>query len=199
MQMPMKSQQRKLPTRLPAALLALALLACFSGSSFASDSFSERRTQVGLKLFRTLVSADLNIASKSNGEGELPVVLVYANDQAQAAELQQQLQSDFNAVGNVPVRIDIGSLSTLLASDENKPAAIFISQPLKAPEREALVTYSVKREIILFSPFDGDVEQGVLAGLSVQSTVRPLINQHTLERGRYRIKSFYLKVAKHYE
>ena len=180
-------------------LLVLILLSAPSKGLLLADTFTDSRIQVGLKLFRTLVSADLNIVDKTNNDRELPIILVYVSNSSEAHDFLQTLQASFKSVKDIQVRIDVQALSQLVQNTDRKPAAIFITQPLNEAELTALVKYSIEQHIILFSPFEGDVEKGVLGGLSVQATVRPLINMRTLRSSRIQIKPFYLKVARQYE
>ncbi|AUM14270.1 hypothetical protein [Ketobacter alkanivorans] len=166
--------------------------------SVLADEFIQRRADVGLKLFRTFVTADLDIESKAQ-EDQLLVILTYANDASTAQEHQQKLQSTFTSLNNIPVIVRAANIQQILKQTNPKPAALFISQPLNDDERKTLVNYSITQGVIIFSPYEGDVEQGILAGISVQATVRPLINMHTLQKGKFHIKPFYLKVAKHHE
>lgn len=180
-------------------LLVLILLSAPSKGLLLADTFTDNRIQVGLKLFRSLVSADLDIKQKLNANRELPVALVYVSSDSDARDLQQTLHDSFSTVKDVPVDVQVRNLSELIQDTGNKPVAIFIAQPLNESQLAALVKYGIERQVIVFSPFEGDVEKGVLGGLSVQATVRPLINVRTLNDSRIRIKPFYLKVAKHYE
>ncbi|MEE2732450.1 MAG: hypothetical protein VYA55_16640 [Pseudomonadota bacterium] len=163
-----------------------------------ADEFIQRRAEVGLKLFRTFVNADLQINSKIQDQ-QLLVILTYANDETVARDHQQKLQETFTTVNGVPVVVRAANIQQILQQTNPEPAALFISQPLNEDERKVLVNYSIEHRVIIFSPYEGDVEEGILAGISVQATVRPLINMKTLERGKFQIKAFYLKVAKHYE
>lgn len=190
--------RQKFIAALGASLLSVLLIFFVTGLVRA-DTFSDLRVQVGLKLFRTLVNADLDITEKTNANNELEILLVYGDDQSNVEELQQQLQKEFSTLNTLPVSIGAVALDALLKSSERMPAALFICQTLTNLERDALLQYSNAHHIILFSPFKGDVEKGVLGGISVQATVRPLINMQTLATSGINIKPFYLKVAKRYE
>lgn len=179
-------------------LILAALLFSLPSFSLIADTFSDHRALVGLKLFRTLVGADLKAHTKLDEQGRLPISLLYVSDDRDAKEYLQSLSQTFLKVGDIPVHVDLLALDDL-ASLKNRTAAIYVSQPLNTDELKRLVDYSVQHHIIVFSPFEGDVERGVLAGLSVEATVRPLINLNTLQDSQLSIKSFYLKVAKHYE
>lgn len=193
---------KKTGNRLPvwtAAWLTLALC-LFSLVSFplaGAENFSEHRALVGLKLFRTLISADLNIKDKTNKEGSLTVAMLYADNKSLAEKYQTILQEQLTDVFDIPVMIIPLALEDLNTSAV--PTAIFITQALKTEELQKVVGYCTSKHRIVFSPFEGDVKDGVLGGLSVQATVRPLINMQTLKQSQLNIKPFYLKVAKKYE
>lgn len=176
--------------------LTLCSVPCLS---ILADTFNDKRAYVGLKLFRTLVTADMQLAQKANDKGELLIYLVFASNDSAALEYQQSLADTMPTVRELGVSIKTLSLAQLQSNMTIKPAAIFIAQQLNTVELEQLVSYSIAQQIILFSPFEGDVEKGVLGGVSVEARVQPLINMHTLTKSRVEIKSFYLKVAKQYE
>lgn len=180
-------------------LLLVVVMISMPGRGLIADVYNDRRVHVGLKLFRALISADLQAANKTAADGSLPIYLVHANNNAAALEYQQSLQASLPKLRDMPVRVQVRALSELIATDATKPAAIFITQQLNAEELQQLVQLSIAQKIILFSPFEGDVEKGVLGGLSVEATVRPFINMQTLSASHLEIKSFYLQVAKHYE
>lgn len=188
----------KLQQPLLLQFLLAALLYSVPSVSLIADTFSDRRAQVGLKLFRTLVGADTQIENKTDGHGHLLVYLVYGTDEKTAQEHASLLTETLKTVRDIPVEISPLPLSALNQTTP-KPAAIFVSQPLSTDEASQLVAFSTEQHIIAFSPFEGDVERGILAGLSVEATVKPLINKQTLQNSQLAIKPFYLKVAKHHD
>lgn len=167
--------------------------------SLLADSFNDKRAYVGLKLFRTLVSADLQLAEKATEQGALLLYVVYASNDNAALEYQQSLADSMPSLRNLPVTIKVISLAELMAGTVPRPTALFIAQQLNNTELSQLIGYGIAQQLIVFSPFEGDVEKGVLGGLSVEATVKPLINRQTLHASQLDIKSFYLKVAKFYE
>ncbi|MCG8313981.1 MAG: hypothetical protein MI976_12255, partial [Pseudomonadales bacterium] len=86
-------------------------LAVFIGLLFAicgtahADKFNDRRVEVGLKLFRTLISADLNINTNINEQGLLRVLLIYVNDNQLALNHIKTLSNDFKAVNKIPISL----------------------------------------------------------------------------------------------
>ncbi|MCE9687990.1 hypothetical protein LZP73_17585 [Shewanella sp. AS16] len=164
-----------------------------------NDSFTDHRVRVGLKLFRALLSADLKLKEKTDTSGAVPVILVHINSEDDTREYQALLDNYLREINGLPLRIDIRTLEQILRPGSDKPAAIFIAQKLNDAELSALIEQSINQGVILFSPFEGDVEKGVLAGISVQAAVRPLLNIGTMNQSRLSIKSFYLKAARQYE
>jgi hypothetical protein len=77
---------------------------------------------------------------------------------------------------------------------DNPPAAIFLTQPLdeRLPE---IIKYAISRGIILFSPFQGDVEKGVLGGVHISDRVLPHINASTMKSAGINIKQFFMRVS----
>ena len=179
--------------------LALLCLCFYSLNPALANSFEERRVQVGMKLFRTLLTSDLKLKEKVHGEKSIPVLMVYASDKDKAESYRQQLESLFKNVKHYTFKVKSGSIQDLASDKENQYAAIFFAQKIEDDELSPVVKFGIDKKIIVFSPFEGDVERGVLGGISVQATVRPLINMLTLKKSNLSIKPFFLKVAKQYE
>lgn len=179
---------------------AVALLLCsLTSNSLQADTLAERRAHVGLKLFRTFVSADTQLEDKLSPDGQLIVWLVYASNDNRAREFGEVLAGTMSSVRGLPVSIRVRSLEQLALSEEQAAAAIFVAQPLNALEREQVIDYGTVHQALMFSPYDGDVEAGIAGGISVEATVRPAVNLTTLKNSGLNLKSFYLTVAKHYE
>lgn len=184
-------------------LLLLIGLAMPGNTLLLADTFTDRRVHVGLKLFRTLVSADLNIDKKANKDNLIPITIIYSNTKKEAQEAASTLSTSFPKVNDMSIDYRLMTVDQMIEEsnkeENNKPAAIFLAQALNESDLKQVIDYGIENQTIVFSPFEGDVQQGVLGGLSVQATVRPLINQKTLQQSNLSIKPFYLKVAKSYE
>ena len=191
--------KRKIRRLFAVQLLLVAVLLSVPGRSLIADDYKDRRIHVGLKLFRALITADLQAPDKIAADGKFPIYLVYANSDSVIQDYQHSLQASLPKLRDIPVRIELHNLQDVITTNSAKPAAIFIAQQLNNLELQQLVQFSIAQKIILFSPFEGDVEKGVLGGLSVEASVRPFINMRTLNASQLEIKSFYLQVAKHYE
>jgi len=169
----------------------------------ALGSPQEQRVKIGLRLFRTLLAADIDLGKKVNAEDRLELALLYRNDRRWAEEFATALQASGHGgqqgkVRNYPLQI---TLTNDISFHElrHTPAAIYLVQPLPDPALQAVIQYGVRHQRIVFSPFEGHVEKGVLAGLAIKVRVRPHINQATLERSGIRLNRLLLKVAKIHE
>lgn len=180
-------------------LCLLLVLTFADGHALIADTYSDRRATVGLNLFRALLVADQEAEAKADEAGELPVYVLYAEDRIQADSYVDTLQLELGNIRERRTRIESVSFNDYLSRKRDSPLGIFISQRLTGDELERLVRRSVEQGVILFSPFEGDVEKGVLAGLSVQASVRPYINLKALKETDIAIKPFYLRVARTYE
>ncbi|MCB1954424.1 MAG: hypothetical protein KDG55_02040 [Rhodocyclaceae bacterium] len=183
---------------LAAQLTAFALMLSMPSASLVAQTFGDRRAHVGLKLFRTLLTADMGIHERIDRDGQLLIVFAHADDARDASKHASDLAVDFAGIRGHPVRTDVATTEQILGKNGYRPAAIFLSQRLEESEVRRLVSYGIDHRIVVFSPFEGDVERGILGGISVEATVRPLINMKTLAASGLAIKDFYLKVAKHY-
>ncbi len=189
--------------RRPALALGLLLAATLGGAAARADADQELRAQAGVKLFRALLAADENIARKADGNGHLLLVFLYTSDRDGASELAAAAREAQGAEGgatikDLPVDTEVTDDATL-SKLGRVPAGVFLAQPPRANELAAIVRYGIDHGIIVYSPFEGHVEAGVLGGLSVGARVQPYINARTMQASHLSIKAFFLKVAKVYE
>jgi hypothetical protein len=78
-----------------------------------------------------------------------------------------------------------------------QPAGIFIAQP-HLPHLAAMVDYGKEQSIITFSPFVGDVSQGVTGSIAVTARILPQVNLTTLADSKLYLKPFFLRIATPY-
>jgi hypothetical protein len=190
------------PTGQAWLLLAL-LLALLGGDMLAyADEADERRVRIGLRLFRTLLAADLDLAAKVDPQGHLPLLLLYHDDRALAERFAAEV---FPAEGELPHgKIQALPVRVILSNDTEPqiwqaPAAIFLLQPLPQAALERVIRYSHEHPVIVFSPFEGHVERGVLAGVAIEAKVLPYLNLRTLQASGLHLKALFLKIAKQHE
>jgi len=181
------------------AVCLLLLLAFGVGSLPAiADSQDERRVRTAARLFRALLAADVGIERKADRLGQLDIA-IYSAD-APAAERVAALLAPPDAAAPVSVRGLPLQLRRIdgLSEDSPPPVALFLATPLAATELDQLVGWSIRHRVILYSPFEGDVERGALAGLAIGAKVQPYLNQRSLAASGVELKPFFLRVAKVY-
>lgn len=183
-----------LRTRLWCALLVLVTVSVLAVPALA-DTQQERRVRTGARLMLALLAADVDLEAKTRERGQVEV-LVYGRDAQLRSIVSQTLrptQGEAPAVRNLPLAV--ADLEREPGAGV-RPQALFIATPLERAELDRLIAWSIREGVILYSPFEGDVERGALAGLSIEAKVLPMLNQRTLEASGIRLKPFFVKVAK---
>ena len=189
---------RRRARRLARQVVCLLLVLFLNCHAVNADTNGDRRALVGLNLFRALLVADMDVGVAGTN-APVQVLVLYADDAIRAEQYREQLAQDLADIRGTPVSVVTQSLEAYLATPAPAGVGAFIAQRLSEQELAPVVAHSSAAGIALFSPFEGDVERGVLAGISVQAAVRPYINLHALEQTGVRLKPFFLKVAKLYE
>jgi hypothetical protein len=178
-----------------AKLLAAALVLLVASRAFADD-VEDRRANAGIRLFRALLLADTDLVKKTAAPNQLLVVFFYVDDERKARELAARFAQDTKELRGVPVITEISNDATLEKLAGRMPAGVFIAQAPPRKSIASLVHFGITRHVILYSPFEGHVELGVLGGLSVEAQVRPFLNHATLEASQISLKPLFLSVAK---
>lgn len=186
------------------SLLLGVLLGVLSVVPGALSGPQEQRVQIGLRLFRALLAADQDLGQKVNAQGQLGLALLYRDDRRQAEAFATALQesghgNEQGKIRNYPIQIILIDGIHLKELQERAPAAIYLVQPLPDSILESVIRYGIDHQRIVFSPFEGHVEKGVLAGLAIEVRVLPYINRITLRQSRIRLKNLLLHVAKIHE
>jgi hypothetical protein len=162
-----------------------------------AEPVPERRAAIGIDLFRTTLAADRDIADKGDAGG-LPLLLVYTDDPVTAELLGEKLLRG-GPIREQPIRVEvIAAVASLSLFEQRPPAGIFLTQPTPVGRLQELVAFAKAHGIILFSPFQGEVELGATAGQYVGAQVQPYINLRTLEESGIELKVLFFKIAKIY-
>jgi hypothetical protein len=183
-----------LPSRASVRLaIAFLFLAIAPAALTSAGDAAELRVEFGARIFRALLAADVDLPKKAAGT-QLVIVFFYRDDATAARDLAARFTgseirglSIATEVTNDPARISARG-----------PAAIFLCQPSRKDALQSLVKYGIDHRVIVYSPFEGDVENGVLGGLSIEAQVRPYVNASTLDASKINLKSLFLQVAKVY-
>lgn len=181
------------PRFLPVLVFALMTAAPLIGA----DEVQARRAEFGVRLFRTLLAADLDLPKKTVENNQLLVVFYYVDDKRRAEELAVRF------TGNPPEKIREMGIITEVTNDATfakyatrAPAAVFIAQPPNASQLSSVIKFGIDRHLIIYSPFEGHVERGVLGGIAVEAQVRPFVNLATLAASHVSLKPIFLQVTK---
>jgi hypothetical protein len=185
--------------RLAATLAVLASL----GAAAADDSQQERRNRAGLRLFRTLLAADRGLGERTLPDGRLPVAFFYTDAAEQAAEQLEGFarpgeDGEPEPIKGLPLSLEATSDPTFPEWGGVLPAAVFIAQDPGEAALARIVAFGIENGVIVYSPYEGHVERGVLGGLAVGAQVRPYVNTRTLAASKVALKDFFLKVARRY-
>lgn len=183
-------------------MFALVLLATivYAATPSVSDDFTERRITAGAKIFRALLAADVDIDRKTGAGGKLRLCLLYIDDPGNAEMASATLANrDDPRIRKLKVRIEMLPFAQYIAGDKGQFAGVFLTQRLNAQQLQALMAFANAKHLVVFSPFEGDVERGVQSGIAVEARVRPYLNTRALRAAQVRLKPFFMKVAKAYE
>lgn len=186
----------------PKALMLITALCLVASNSTAYDDNTERRITIGFRLFRTLLASDTDIERKIDLNKRLNVVLVTSEETTN----KQIYIEKFNNTGHGEKGIIQGyQIAVKVATPSRLPtfdfpvAGIYIIDHLSEDQLRSTISFGISHSTIIYSPFEGDVEEGVLAGIAVGIQVLPLINRQTLEKSQIALKPLFLKVAKIHE
>ena len=178
--------------------LAALLLVLVAPSLLYSDEVNDRRAAAGIRLFRALLAADLDLPKKTVAPNQLLVVFFFVDDKARATDLAQRFITE-DKIRGLSVVTEVTNDPNFAAYEKRVAAGIFIADaPAKQP-LTSIIHWGIAHRVIVYSPFEGHVEKGVLGGLSVEAQVRPYLNHATVEASQISLKSFFLEVAKVYQ
>jgi len=91
----------------------------------------------------------------------------------------------------VVTEISAGSLFS-----QQHSAGIFLSEKISSAMFRDISNYAITQGALLFSSFEGDVEEGAMVGLDVRSKIRPFLNLTSLERAGLKINPTLLRMCR---
>lgn len=155
----------------------------------------ERRQQVGLTFFPNIIAVDEDILDKRTPSGMVTLLFVYSVNREQAELLAGKFSRKVRTIKRSPV--------TVVVTDDpgltDRPGGIFLTEWLPSRQFEQVMNFAIARNVIVFSPFVGDVERGATAGLNISTKIRPSLNLTTLKKSKIRINDVFKRLSKHYE
>ncbi len=180
-------------------LLILAMAGCtlLATASVHADVYDDRRTRAGVRVFRSLLSAEIGIENKAGEDGRLHLLIV-GGEAAQVDELAALLAPS-KAGKPATLRglpLDVQRVEHIVEGEGEVPAGVFLAEAPDEEELEALIAWSIDHQVMLYSPFEGHVERGVMAGIAIEAKVRPYLNTRTIAEAGLELKPLFLKVSK---
>jgi hypothetical protein len=162
-------------------------------ASVRAENYDELRVRTGARLLRVLLAADQALEAKAGSNHELSV-LVYAGPPQTGRSIADLIapagDSKRSQVRGMSLQASV--VEQLPSSGQDVPVALFLAAPLEKGAFDALLHWCIDRGVILYSPFEGDVERGATAGLSVQAKVQPFVNLATLQSSGIELRPFFL-------
>lgn len=172
----------------------------YAANPSISDDFAERRITAGVKIFRALLAADIDISKKTVSNGSLRLCLLYIDNADNAEKAADTLGNrDDSRIRKTNVSIEVLPYAECVDGKGERFAGVFLTQILSDEKLRILIEYANDQHLAVFSPFEGDVERGVQSGIAVEARVRPYLNLKALRDADVRLKSFFMRVAKQYE
>lgn len=177
-----------------AGLLVVTWLGWAGGAALWEED--RQRLAVGIKLFPACLGALEGLEQKRAPDGRLGVAVVYRDSDQDAREAARAL-NDVGQVRGLPLAVTLFSVTALETYQGPPLSAIFVASLDLGSQR--LKAWSERDRLLVFSPFDGDVEAGAVAGIRVTDRVLPAVNLTQAARAGLRFKPFFLQVAHRYE
>ena len=165
---------------------------------YASESI-DRRLQISLSIFPKIVAVDNGIRDKLNKKNQVLLAFLSQSDKTKPRELAKVLKSKIKNIAGMPYKLVSINVSGVLAKDSFSPTAIFLTERLSPKSFNTVMDFAMRKQILVFSPFTGDVERGATVGIMITSRVKPYFNMRTLEASSISINALLMKMSKRYE
>jgi hypothetical protein len=167
----------------------------------ALDASEDRRAAMGARLFRAMLDADVELPRKTLPDGRLLVVFLHQGDAARAERLATEFATAGKGdkpqpIAGLPLSLELSSDPSLAAYAGRPLAGVFLTESPDGKALRRVIDLGIARRVVVYSPFDGDVERGVLGGLSVEAQVRLFVNAKTLAASNVTFKALFLKSCK---
>lgn len=177
-------------------LLVAAFFVVISPGKPEANELSDQRVRIGLDLFPSVLAADEAIEGKKCNDGTLQLILVHAGRENFAEEMAAALKR-IKEIRGIPIGISIVEIHELEKTTDCPTAGIFLVERVTGA-MEAVIRFGRDRHAIVFSPFPGDVENGVPSGMLITDRILPYVNIEALRLFDVHLKSFFLKIAEQY-
>jgi len=164
-----------------------------------ADSTQERRIIISTLIFPRLIAVDQNLTDKLDESGNVRIGIIYHSNIDKAKKVDRLISRKIKKIAaeNITIDyIDINRINQL----ENKPySGFFIAQLMSKSDISRIIQFSNKHNILNFSPFEGDVERGIIASIFIGAKIKPYFNIKSLVKAGVSLKPALLRVSKVYE
>lgn len=172
----------------------ILILAVISVSHVYAQNRLSARVEIGINLLPSVIAANKRLSFNDDDKKKpISIYLVYSENKKLADLAKKKLDRIKNIRGH-KVEINPMPVQQLLQLNVDEYTTVMIVEPLDE-DRDKLILFSQEKQIILFSPFKGDVRKGVMAGFEVTNKVLPAINDHALQAANIHLKAFFLRIA----
>ena len=180
-------------------LKTIVIFLCLFSTQIYADSTENRRVMISASVFPKIIAVDEDLSAKLDSSGQVRLGLIYRNNKTKAEKIKKQMMRKIKNIANKNIVIDIISTSEFPVKLKDKLSGIFIVDNINNSDINAIKNYSNENNIIFFSPYDGDVERGVMVGIFIGSKIRPYFNMKSMTSAKVKLKPAILKVSKIYE
>lgn len=175
-------------------------LAVFAGNLGYADEEDQRRVDISLSIFPRIVAVDNHFRKKLVDDNKVKLVFLYSENKRRAENLAERMEEENKNIGGMGVMASALSISNATKGmAKQRPTAFFISERLNNDDLNRVIAYAEARNRLVFSPFSGDVERGVMVSISVTNRVKPYFNLEALRRSKVDINALLMKMSKIYE
>lgn len=179
-------------------LVVLLILLCNISFAFAGDSTTLRRLSISAAIFPRIVGVDQNLPDKL-ANNQVVLQIVYHRKTEIANRVKTIMQNKVARISGHPIEVKLIRLDQLNTDIIKGSAGLFIADPLQDREFSLVSQLCRSGQRICFSPYPGDVERGILAGIYIDSQIRPYFNREALRASGVNINPILLKASKTYE
>ncbi len=152
------------------------------------------RLEIGLNLLPSVIASNTRLGLAEDEEKEPLTIYVMYIENRKLAEQSMQRLTKLDNIRGYPLNIKAVSIDQLLNTEPDRYSTLINIEPL-VNNREQLIQFCQRNQMLFFSPFKGDVEKGVMAGYEVTNKVLPAVNLSALKAANIHLKAFFLRIA----
>lgn len=177
-------------------ILSVLVVLSIVSTNLYSDIHIDPRIHIGLNLFPAVIAANKRLTIDTN-EKRLTIYIIYSKNEHLALDSKKHIEK-IKHIRKHKLIVRTISFNDLTAINLGNNDALFLLEKNNLNLND-LINYAQTKKVILFSPFKGDVEKGVMSGFKVTNKVLPEINLKTMKSSNIDLKAFFLRIAVKYD